>query len=336
MSRTDTHYINVLLQHAERVGLSSEKLLERIGLDPETIQQNRTIDTCYSSELIRRLWEETNDEQLGLCATPIKRGLFYIAAKLAIHSPCLHDGIKDAFHLYDIATQSIRPTLEVIDERAIITMNLDTADKDPDHFLIDFNLSSWHRFSCWLIGSQIPLLSTSLPFAEPSSNRYSHIFSSHIEYSKSSACFEFDAKFLGYSSVRTRSELRDYIRRSPTDILTAEIKDHSYESQVKAILLDSSHSELSFPPFEMLATMLCTSSQTLRRRLKSESTSYQNIKDILRRDHSIEQLTKTNKSLAEIAESTGFSEPATLSRSFKRWTGYSPYDYRTKYKPPLS
>lgn len=334
MSQTDIHYITVLLEHAERVGLSPDRLLNRVGLDRQTLEQKRTIDTSYSSELIRRLWEETNDEQLGLCATPMKRGVFYIAAKLALHSSCLHEGLKEAFHLYSIVTNSIHSMIEVVDERAVITIKLDTADKDPDHFLLDFTLSSWHRFSCWLIGCQIPLLDTYLPFSAPDNNRYAHIFPSSIHYEQSCARIEFDAKYLSYSSVRTRAELREFIRRSPADILTTEVKDLSYESQVKAILLELTHTELIFPPFEILANKLCVSSQTLRRRLKAEGTSYQNIKDILRRDHCIELLTKTNKPLAEIAQSSGFSEPATLSRSFKRWTGYSPYDYRTKYKKP--
>lgn len=69
MSQTDVHYIHVLLEHAARIGLSPEKRLHRTGLDRQTLELKRTIDTSFCTELIRRLWEETNDEQLGLCAT---------------------------------------------------------------------------------------------------------------------------------------------------------------------------------------------------------------------------------------------------------------------------
>ncbi len=94
----------------------------------------------------------------------MKRGAFYSATKLALHSSCLPSGLKEAFHFYHIAASSTHSFLEVIDERAIISIDVETSGKetsgkstsnrDPEHFLIDFTLSSRHRFSCWLIGCQ--------------------------------------------------------------------------------------------------------------------------------------------------------------------------------------
>ncbi|GAA5317312.1 MAG: AraC family transcriptional regulator [Candidatus Pelagadaptatus aseana] len=331
MSQIYSYYVKLLLDHAESIGFSADDLLTRIGLDRATLDGEQTVDTLYSAELIRTLWEETDDEQLLMSRTPVKKGLFYLAAKLTLHGSCLNEGLRDAFQLFTIATESIRPRLVVIDDRAIITIEIDSGDKDPNHFLVDLNLSSWHRFPSWLIGCQIPLLKTALPFPERDALRYELIFQSPVEYSQAHASIEFDAKYLTYRSIRTRSELRDFIRRSPADILRTSVKDLSYEGQIKAMVLGMSQSELTFPSFEELADKTNTSPQTLRRRLKAEGTSYQNIKDILRRDHCIEHLIKTQKPLAEIAAIVGFTEPATLSRTFKRWTGFTPQQYRNRY-----
>jgi AraC-like DNA-binding protein len=68
-------------------------------------------------------------------------------------------------------------------------------------------------------------------------------------------------------------------------------------------------------------------SATLRRRLRSEGTSYQEIKDAVRRDTAIQYLSMKSMSIEEVAEKSGFSEPTSFFRAFKRWTGTSPRAY---------
>jgi AraC-like DNA-binding protein len=70
------------------------------------------------------------------------------------------------------------------------------------------------------------------------------------------------------------------------------------------------------------------SPQTLRRRLKEENTSYQEIKDHLRRDQAIYYLSRNDYPINEIAHLIGFTEPSTFHRAFKKWTGLTPGAYR--------
>ena len=61
------------------------------------------------------------------------------------------------------------------------------------------------------------------------------------------------------------------------------------------------------------------SAQTLRRRLREEGSSYQEIKDNIRRDAAIGYLSRPQLSIMEIAQMMGFSEPSTFHRAFKKW-----------------
>ena len=70
------------------------------------------------------------------------------------------------------------------------------------------------------------------------------------------------------------------------------------------------------------------SARTLRRRLEKEGTSYQRIKDNARRDAAITLLSRTRLPVAEIAVRVGFSDPSAFHRSFKKWTGLAPGEYR--------
>ena len=65
------------------------------------------------------------------------------------------------------------------------------------------------------------------------------------------------------------------------------------------------------------------------RRLTEEGSSYQQIKDNVRRELAVELLSQQEIAIADIAERTGFTEPAAFSRAFKKWSGVSPAQYRT-------
>src|SRR5690606_24299371 len=82
------------------------------------------------------------------------------------------------------------------------------------------------------------------------------------------------------------------------------------------------------PDFDWIAQELHTSPQTLRRRLKQESTSFQEIKDLLRRDMAIYYLSHQELPINDIAERVGFTEPSTFHRAFKKWTGVTPGAWR--------
>jgi AraC-like DNA-binding protein len=67
---------------------------------------------------------------------------------------------------------------------------------------------------------------------------------------------------------------------------------------------------------------------TLRRRLQQESTSFQKIKDECRREAATSYLSYPDLSNNDIALLMGFDETSAFFRSFKKWTGMTPGDYR--------
>ena len=71
--------------------------------------------------------------------------------------------------------------------------------------------------------------------------------------------------------------------------------------------------------------------QTLRRRLKEANTSYQEIKDAIRKDASVYYLSKPDLSIDEIALLMGFSEASSFHRAFKKWTGKTPSNFRREH-----
>ncbi|HEX8223091.1 MAG TPA: AraC family transcriptional regulator [Allosphingosinicella sp.] len=81
---------------------------------------------------------------------------------------------------------------------------------------------------------------------------------------------------------------------------------------------------------ERVARDLGYSRQTLYRRLKAEGVTYEQLLDGLRRRLAL-RFMREGLSVKDAAYRLGFSDPAAFSRAFKRWTGNSPSDMRTRH-----
>jgi AraC-like DNA-binding protein len=68
--------------------------------------------------------------------------------------------------------------------------------------------------------------------------------------------------------------------------------------------------------------------QAIRRVLKKECTSFQDIKMEIRRDLAINLINNQQHSVEQISEKLGFSEQSSFFRAFKNWTGLTPLAYR--------
>ena len=72
--------------------------------------------------------------------------------------------------------------------------------------------------------------------------------------------------------------------------------------------------------------------RVLRRKLHAVGTSLSREIASLREQAAVRLLLETEKSIADIANAVGFGDPASFARSFRRWTGVSPQQYRRKHR----
>ena len=85
----------------------------------------------------------------------------------------------------------------------------------------------------------------------------------------------------------------------------------------------------SFPEIESVASSLCMTSRTLRRKLDAEGTSYSELLDSVRRALATDYLKTSPLDTEDIATALGFCDGASFRRAFKRWTGNSPSHVRS-------
>lgn len=109
-------------------------------------------------------------------------------------------------------------------------------------------------------------------------------------------------------------------------LLTSLDRAGSMQDRVERLLLRRLHA--GDVGVEAVARALGQSRQTLYRKLKMEGVSYEQVLDGLRRRLAFDCLRDRKLSVNETAYLLGFSDAASFSHAFKRWTGVSPRAWR--------
>lgn len=81
---------------------------------------------------------------------------------------------------------------------------------------------------------------------------------------------------------------------------------------------------------EQIAEPMSISTRHLRRLLGQHGTSYERLVDEVRRDTALRLMADSVSSLTGIAYELGFQDPSSFTRAFRRWTGYSPSEFRRR------
>lgn len=79
---------------------------------------------------------------------------------------------------------------------------------------------------------------------------------------------------------------------------------------------------------EEVADELATSPRNLRRKLKSEGSSFRQLLETERQQLAEQLLTGSQMTIEEMALQLGYADTASFNRAFRRWLGVSPGEYR--------
>jgi len=326
MAKVDMHYFREALNCAIRKGFDGDEILSTLDINITPNQQR--VDGEQMARLVQYVWANLNDEFLGCTNQPCKLGMFPFMARHVLHYKSLENMLEQGISFYNLVTDDLQMKLLRSGDFAELAFIFPHPERDPNHFFLEFWLIIWHRFSSWLIDVKIPL--SQVCFTHPKPAHYQEaklLFACRHNFNRPVVKLCFHAKYLDLPCVRTKKELTRFLRDSPADLITIPGSEHSFKSKIRAILLHHESDTLYCPSFETLALNLSMSAQTLRRRLKVEGTSYPMIKDEIRRDLAIDYLQMSNRSITDISNALGFSEPRSFTRAFKHWTGVSPSKY---------
>ena len=171
------------------------------------------------------------------------------------------------------------------------------------------------------------LLAIHLPWDEPENiSEYQRVFGCPVLFNQPHA-----AILLARSHVEERIITSDY---DLLRILVAHAEQKSqrrtneiqFSSLVKRTVIQLIQPQ--FPTISDVSGHLNVSSRTLQRKLNKEGITYSNLVDELRLEFALDYLKQPQLQINEIADLLGYADASAFIRTFKRWTGKTPNQYR--------
>lgn len=331
MATAANHYVTQLYHIAVKNNLDVAQILQKCGIDVNLIgQPGQRVSAEKLAALQLSIWQQMGDESMGLAVQPVAAGTYYMMGRLTVNQPTLQKALELGARFYAMMTRAVRIQLLIDADRAFVNFELAAPEMDASHLFSEMLILAWHRYSSWLIADNVPLVETHFNYPRPAHvAEYAYLYPGVHIFNSDKLGFVFPAKYLRQSMEQNDASLKLFMRRCPLELMQRYQADYSLGCELQKLLRKSlSDSVLSI---EDAANILNMTKRTLMRKLKGEGTSFQQLKDLVRRDEAIYQLTKSEHPISQISESIGFSEPSVFSRAFLCWTGISPAQYRSKY-----
>jgi AraC-like DNA-binding protein len=209
---------------------------------------------------------------------------------------------------------SLRPKLELEPELLQIYSDRDTS-------------AAWCAFN-EILGETIPFTKVLLGHNNPHlKQRYEDYFHCPVEFIEGHSEIQFSTDVLDKPLPQRNIETSNFCLQQCQMLIAKLSSQSSFIDDVRQMILARPG---YFPDIDYLAEKLDTSTRTLRRRLKEEGSSYQELLNEIRYNLAKEYLSTTMITLEEIAELLGYSDPGNFSHAFKRWSGVSPRQWRSE------
>ncbi len=322
-------YIQIALRALANEGVSAEQILTGTQLTASSLSDGAYISVDQFVNVILNTRKVTNNPAIGLLLGsllhPSTHGHMGWAA---INSPALSDAIT-IFQTYSfIRTPFILYRTSVQKDQYIIRLTLTENLKDAHSLFVEAMLMLLQHIIEFILG-------------RPMSEAKLYINSSAPSYKASySAYFHCPVYFdSDHIEIHLPLALKDTINPNADShmyqLALEQCQEAAHQLQreqdISTEIYDYLSSNLGTPlSLEQTAQHLNLSTRTVIRKLKQQHTSFQAIKDNVYAFQASKYLRRSSISVDTLSVIFGYSDPANFRRSFKRWFGVSPQQYRNK------
>lgn len=192
------------------------------------------------------------------------------------------------------------------------------------------SMAMWHRVCGWFIGSFIDLESVELRQAGKAGKDYSEVFGLPAQFNAERDAYHFHRRYLDFPIVQSEASLNTMLETYPAELFRIDPQSHGVANKVKHLI--GTDFQRPLPSLQDVAERLHMTTPTLHRRLREEGTSFQQLKDLCRKNAAISYLVGGEHTSQELSELMGFSDSSTFHRAFKKWTSLTPQEYRQMHR----
>jgi AraC-like DNA-binding protein len=186
--------------------------------------------------------------------------------------------------------------------------------------------SSTVRMMRYLTGVELNPIQVAFTYPEPESTaEYERIFRCPVLFGQKENSFTIPLSIVFTPIKLPNPELLQYFENYAQEFLAEMGRQNEYTNAVTKIIL--AHLDDEDLTIKKVAKELSVSVRTLQNRLGEEGVIFSELLQEIR-ERLAKKYLRENYTVANITYLLGFSEPSVFRKSFKRWSGVTPREYR--------
>lgn len=318
-----------LAHHAMlEMGVNADQVWQRLGVTPEVLQ-DRNIRTPHNAQILfwKVMEDVTSDPNIGIHLgehMPVYKG--QVLQYLFLSSPTFGEGLKRALSYQRLLSDASQASIEIDRHQASVKVESASDKVVGLRHLNECMVLGLVRFFGYVTDGQFR--AAKIEFTHPEPDNYEvhqRIFDCEVCFSCAENRIRFDDSLLDLPSLHAEPELlklheqlaiEHVAKLERQDIVSRVYKVFGVILETGQVTLDEVAERLDMKP------------RTLRTRLTEAGTTFNQLLADYRCNLAKRLLSRTEESIDEIVYLTGFSEPSTFYRAFKRWTSQTPVEYR--------
>lgn len=299
--------------------------LQRADLMPDQVPSQGRVTLDQIVSLYQLAAVETGDEMMGLWSRPVRpRALQHLLTSVR-EATTLASALFRFSTFWNLLLDDYQFAL--IETTGELTLRLDPqGDQTAQRFGHMLILKLAHGLLSWLARYEVPVAGVGFAFERPAFDEdYAVVFPAVVQFEKTATSISFPSDVLGAVQARSSADLNRFLENAPRDWIFTRSQQHTQSLRVRTYLTESEWCNANLTG---AASAMHMTPRTLIRKLDADGTTFQAIKDALRRDIAIRHLQMGQHSVEAIAHEVGFSSAANFHKAFQRWTGNTPSSYR--------
>jgi AraC-like DNA-binding protein len=327
--KVPTALVPRLLSFATARGASAAELARSVGIDDDVDAEEIAVAPATLRALFDAVASATGEPLLGIrlasAADPSSR---YAPVELAVRSSAT---LREALACLARYAPLIHPeiTAELLEDgetaRWLLTHPRQAGGIGPhaDHYAVAVVISRARE----VCEAPPPVVAVSFAHARPRDVAPIHRF-----FGTRSLTFGSETSELVLPARALDARIASHDRRllvTAKDLADGALARHSPRARTSSLVAAKLPTLLpDRATIRAVAKELAVSVRTLQRRLDEEGTTFLEVLDGVREEIARASLRRSDEPLALLAERLGFSDLATFTRAFKRWTGQPPGMFR--------
>jgi AraC-like DNA-binding protein len=320
--------VNRLIDVGVAAGIGRDLLTDSAGVTTKELRDpDARVPVAAEIALWQTIARHTSDPEFGVRAGHTYRlSRMGLVGYVARFSATLRGALRRVQRYGRVFTEAVEFRLE--EGRPEVALAKAHPALGPGQALAEgYRLAAVLQASRELTGVDIVPANVTFTYPQPSSTTvHCQHFRCPLHFGAPIASVVFRTSDLDLQVVEADETLAGYLSKYAEQVLASLVQGESTRHQVRAaiwsLLGDGP------PSLKHIAAALDVPARTLQRRLATEGTSlHQEIEEI-RKTMAVAVLRDRSLAVEDVAYLLGYSEPSTFFRSFKRWTGTTPRQFR--------